>query len=162
MQPQTKKATAAKQRQSGEEKIKQLRDLFAEAPELGKTALENVLRELSSQVSEPPPPIESAGRVGARLGKRSELTIVPPIARRQPLARCDQGWHAPRHALRVFRQRHENAFRHFFRRRLGRLYRRLHRVNPRLSGHHRLCVGRLARDSQSRREGVPHQAPDNG
>ena len=80
MQPQTQKAAEAEQRQSGEDKIKQLRDLFADAPELGKKALENVLRELTSQVSEPPPPIESAGRVGARLGKRSELTIIVPLA----------------------------------------------------------------------------------
>ena len=58
----------------------QLRDFFADAPELGKKALENVLRELTSQVSEPPPPIESAGRVGVRLGKRSELTIIVPLA----------------------------------------------------------------------------------
>ena len=102
-----------------------------------------MLRELTSQVSEPPPPIESAGRVGARLGKRSELTIivplvpggakrlahVPAIAGWQPFARCDQGRNPPRHALRVLRQRHEDALRHFLRRRLGHLYRRLHRVD---------------------------------
>jgi hypothetical protein len=80
MQPQTQTAAVADQRQAGEEKIRQLRELFADAPELGKKALENVLRELTSQVSEPPPPIESAGRVGARLGKRSELTIIVPLA----------------------------------------------------------------------------------
>jgi len=80
MQTQTQIAAGAEQRQAGEEKIKQLRDLFADAPELGKKALENVLRELTSQVSEPPPPIESAGRVGARLGQRSELTIIVPLA----------------------------------------------------------------------------------
>ena len=79
MQTQTQTAAGTEQRQAGEEKIRQLRDLFADAPELGKKALENVLRELSSQVSEPPPPIESAGRVGARLGKRSELTIIVPL-----------------------------------------------------------------------------------
>jgi hypothetical protein len=79
MQTQTQTAAGAEQRQAGEEKIQQLRDLFADAPELGKKALENVLRELTSQVSEPPPPIESAGRVGARLGKRSELTIIVPL-----------------------------------------------------------------------------------
>jgi len=61
-------------------KIQELRELFADAPELGKKALENTLRELSSQASDPPPAIESAGRVGARLGKRSELTIIVPLA----------------------------------------------------------------------------------
>ena len=64
----------------GERKLQALRALFADAPELGKKALENVIAELTSQVSEPPPPIESAGRVGARLGKRSELTIIVPLA----------------------------------------------------------------------------------
>src|ERR1051325_1812074 len=82
MQTQTQIAVAEKQRQAGEEKIRQLRELFPDAPELGKKALENVLKELTSQVSEPPPPIESAGRVGARLGKRSELTIIVPLAPR--------------------------------------------------------------------------------
>ena len=64
-----------------EEKIAKLRELFADAPEVGKQALENVLKELTSQASEtPPPPITSAGRVGARLGKVSELTMVVPLA----------------------------------------------------------------------------------
>ena len=63
------------------QKVEQLRALFADAPELGKKALENALREIASQVSEAPPPaIESAGRVGARLGKVSELTIIVPLA----------------------------------------------------------------------------------
>src|ERR1700752_2708527 len=62
-------------------KIQKFRELFAEAPEVGRKALENVLREIQSQLSEtPPPPIESAGRVGARLGKVSELTIMVPLA----------------------------------------------------------------------------------
>ena len=48
---------------TAEEKISQLRELFADAPEVGKKALENVLQELTSQASEtPPPPVESAGR----------------------------------------------------------------------------------------------------
>jgi hypothetical protein len=80
MQTQTQIAVGEDQRQAGEQKIRQLRELFADAPELGKKALENVLKELTSQVAEPPPPIESAGRVGARLGKRSELTIIVPLA----------------------------------------------------------------------------------
>jgi hypothetical protein len=62
-------------------KIQKFRELFADAPEVGRKALENVLREIQSQLSEtPPPPIESAGRVGARLGKVSELTIMVPLA----------------------------------------------------------------------------------
>jgi hypothetical protein len=66
---------------TGEDLVQQLRALFADAPPLGKQALENALREIASQVSqEPPPPVESAGRVGARLGKISELTIIVPLA----------------------------------------------------------------------------------
>ncbi len=79
MQPQTQVAGEAERRKVAEEKIRELRELFADAPPLGKTALENVIAELTSQVSEPPPSIESAGRVGARLGKRSELTIIVPL-----------------------------------------------------------------------------------
>ncbi|HWI01461.1 MAG TPA: hypothetical protein VNT27_14125 [Propionibacteriaceae bacterium] len=66
---------------STEEQIEQLRELFKDAPEVGKQALENVLRDLTNQAEqEPPPPVESAGRVGIRLGKVSELTIIVPLA----------------------------------------------------------------------------------
>lgn len=78
MTTQTQTATAS-QSDAGAQKIQQLRELFADATDVGKAALENVIKELSSQVSAPPPPIESAGRVGARLGKRSELTIIVPL-----------------------------------------------------------------------------------
>jgi hypothetical protein len=77
---QMPRQTGSKQPADAQQKIQEMRELYANAPELGKKALENVLRELSSQVSEPPPPIESAGRVGARLGQRSELTIIVPLA----------------------------------------------------------------------------------
>ena len=78
MATQTQTATVP-QSDTSAEKIQQIRELFADATKVGKTARENVIKELSSQVSEPPPPIESAGRVGARLGKRSELTIIVPL-----------------------------------------------------------------------------------
>ena len=76
----TQRQTGSTQSADAQQKVQELRALFADAPELGKKALENALRELKSQVSAPPPPIESAGRVGARLGKRSELTIIVPLA----------------------------------------------------------------------------------
>ena len=79
MQTQAQTPVANGQDQSIEAKIQQLRDLFADASDVGKAALENVLKELTSQAAAPPPPIESAGRVGARLGKRSELTIIVPL-----------------------------------------------------------------------------------
>src|SRR5262245_32571027 len=71
--------TGQEQVEAVEKKIQQLRELFADAPELGRKALENALRELKSQASDLPPPVESAGRVGARLGKISELTIIVPL-----------------------------------------------------------------------------------
>jgi hypothetical protein len=63
-----------------EDKVRQLRELFADAPELGKQALENVIPELTSQVAEPRYRVESAGRVGVRLGNVSELTMIFPFA----------------------------------------------------------------------------------
>ena len=63
-----------------EGKIQKLRDLVADAPQIGKTAIENALHELRSQASDLPPAVESAGRIGARLGKVSELTIIVPLA----------------------------------------------------------------------------------
>ena len=72
--------SASEHEQTVLKKIQQFRDLFADAPETGKKAIENALKELKSQASDLPPPIESAGRVGARLGKVSELTIIVPLA----------------------------------------------------------------------------------
>jgi len=63
------------------QKLEQLRELFADAPEVGKKALETVLQRLASDASaKPPPSVESAGRVGSRIGKVSELTIIVPFA----------------------------------------------------------------------------------
>ena len=81
MATKTQTATGPDEGQTVEQKIKQLRELFADAPEVGKQALENVLQELTSQASQtPPPPVESAGRAGVRLGNVSELTIIVPLA----------------------------------------------------------------------------------
>jgi hypothetical protein len=74
-------ATGTEQEMTVEEKIAHMRELFADAPEVGKVALENVLHRLASDASQaPPPPIESAGRAGSRLGKVSELTLIVPFA----------------------------------------------------------------------------------
>ena len=78
-QPQVK--TGSTHSANVEKKIQMLRELFADAPPVGKTALQNVLQRLASDASKaPPPPVQSAGRVGSRLGKVSELTIVVPFA----------------------------------------------------------------------------------
>jgi len=81
MATQTLTPTESERARAGKEKIRQLRELFADAPEVGRKALDNVLHELTAQASETPPlPVESAGRAGVRLGKVSELTIVVPLA----------------------------------------------------------------------------------
>src|SRR5262249_3205692 len=79
-QTQAQKTTKPEPDAATENKIQQVRALLADAPDLGKKALENALGELKSQASELPPAIESAGRTGARLGKVSELTIIVPLA----------------------------------------------------------------------------------
>jgi len=61
------------------EKIKKVQELYADAPEIGRVALknglENLKRELAAATHR-----ETAGRVGARQGKVSELTSIIPLA----------------------------------------------------------------------------------
>jgi hypothetical protein len=74
-------ASGPGQDQGVERKVQQLRELFADAPEMGKTALENVLRDASaSWMSTPRSRMEGAGRVGKRQGTVSELTVIAPFA----------------------------------------------------------------------------------
>ena len=81
MATQTLTPAESERTRTGTEKIQQLRELFADAPELGRKALDNVLQELTAQASQAAPtPLESAGRAGVRLGKVSELTILVPFA----------------------------------------------------------------------------------
>jgi hypothetical protein len=64
-----------------EQTLQRLREIYADAPEIGKKALENVLQELTTQVSHTSaPPVDSAGRIGIRQGKVSELTVIAPFA----------------------------------------------------------------------------------
>jgi hypothetical protein len=81
MTSQTQAATGPGQDQTVEKKIEQLRELYADAPELGRTALEAALPELMSQVSgAPASPTGSAGRAGSQQGTVSELTVIAPFA----------------------------------------------------------------------------------
>jgi hypothetical protein len=60
----TEQQTASRPEQdlTAEVKIKQLRQLFADAPEVCKTVLENVLQRFASDASKAPPlPVQSAG-----------------------------------------------------------------------------------------------------
>src|SRR5499426_764702 len=79
MTPQTRTESAQDHSKAVEEKIQQFRELFADAPQIGKKALENALHELRSQASDWPPRVKGPGRFAARLGKISELTIIVPL-----------------------------------------------------------------------------------
>jgi len=80
MAKQTAPANRPTQDLAVEQKIQKLREVFADAPQMAKTALENKLGELTSQASEPRSGMESAGRTGSRQGTVSELTLILPFA----------------------------------------------------------------------------------
>ena len=73
------------QSSDSKQQVQELRELFADAPETTKTALENVLRNMESggaqSGKEPTTRMESAGRVGSRQGKVSELTVIAPFTK---------------------------------------------------------------------------------
>jgi hypothetical protein len=81
MQPQTQKASAPKQSPSLEQKIQKLRELYADAPELGRVALETGLPDLKKRELAAATGAQDAGRIGARQGKVSELTGFFPFAK---------------------------------------------------------------------------------
>jgi hypothetical protein len=87
MQTQTKKPTThsqtpttTEQDQIVEQKLKKLKGLYADAPELGRIALEkglpNLKREFAAATG-----MQTAGRIGARQGKVSELTGIFPFVK---------------------------------------------------------------------------------
>src|SRR5262249_14812546 len=66
---------------AADQKIQELRKRFADAADMSKTALENALAALMTQAAEAQASqSESAGRIGIRLGKVSELTVIAPFA----------------------------------------------------------------------------------
>lgn len=79
-QVQAQKETAPEESPVVQQKINRLRELYADAPELGKVALEkglpNLKRELAAATG-----TQNAGRIGARQGKVSELTGIIPFAK---------------------------------------------------------------------------------
>jgi hypothetical protein len=76
----TQTVTRSGSDQTVEQKIQRLRELYETGPEIGKTALEKVLGELTSFASSTRARIESAGRTGIRQGKVSELLFITPFA----------------------------------------------------------------------------------
>ena len=80
-QTQTTAPSGTEHALTGKEKVQQLRELFADAPEMAKTALESALPAMMSQAAEAQgPETGSAGRIGIRLGRVSELTVIAPFA----------------------------------------------------------------------------------
>jgi hypothetical protein len=79
-QSQIQGATASKQNQNVEQKIQELRELYSDAPELGKVALEKGLPDLKGELAAAPG-AHNAGRIGARQGGVSELTGIFPFAK---------------------------------------------------------------------------------
>ena len=73
-------ATRPAKELSVDEKVERLRELYADAPDLGKAALEKGIPDLRREMAAATG-VQSAGRVGARQGKVSELTGVLPIAK---------------------------------------------------------------------------------
>src|SRR4030095_425285 len=61
-----------------DEKLQKLRELYADAPEVGKAALKNGLSMITKELAAPSAP-KAAGCIGARQGKVSELTIFLPF-----------------------------------------------------------------------------------
>jgi hypothetical protein len=80
MATQTARASTPKQEPVVDQKIRKLRQLYADAPELGRLALEIGLASLTREL-EAATGTQSAGRVGARQGKVSELTGIIPFAK---------------------------------------------------------------------------------
>src|SRR5262245_22048808 len=73
--------TAAPNMSKQELAVEQLRQLYADAPPYVKTALENGLTAMLSDPAEAQASAtESAGRIGIRQGKVSELTLIAPFA----------------------------------------------------------------------------------
>jgi hypothetical protein len=79
MQPQTQMATNPEQDARVEQKVQKLRELYADAPELGRAALERGLPDLRRELAVGTG-TQNAGRIGARQGKVSELTGIIPFA----------------------------------------------------------------------------------
>src|SRR6202011_4620877 len=80
MTTQATKKPISEQPLSFEQRVQKLREIYGDATEISKTALENVIRGVKAGGSAPEPvPMGSAGRIGARRGKVSELTTLLPI-----------------------------------------------------------------------------------
>jgi hypothetical protein len=79
MATQTQTATEPNSDAVVEQKVQKLRELYADAPELGRVALDKGLADLGRALAAATGK-QSAGRIGARQGKVSELTVILTLA----------------------------------------------------------------------------------
>lgn len=77
--PQTQMTTGSEQNLTVEQKVQKVKELYADAPELGRVALEKGLSDLKRELAAGTG-TQNAGRIGARQGKVSELTGIIPFA----------------------------------------------------------------------------------
>jgi hypothetical protein len=71
----TKAATGPETDQTVKKKIERLRELYADAPEIGRAALENIISQMKAGTGSGQK-ASSAGRIGLRQGKVSELITI--------------------------------------------------------------------------------------
>jgi hypothetical protein len=78
----TQPATANRPKQSltVDEKLQKMMELYADAPEVGKAALKHGLPTLTQELAAAGR-AQTAGRIGARQGKVSELTVFLPFVK---------------------------------------------------------------------------------
>ena len=79
MATQTQTATEAEPKLTVEQKVQKVKELYADASDLGKVALEKGLVDLKREFAAATG-AQTAGRVGARQGMVSELTSILPLA----------------------------------------------------------------------------------
>ena len=79
MTTQTVRPDVADQGLNVEQKIQKIREIYADAPEMGRVALEKIMGEIEAAVRSEQK-ASTAGRTGLRQGKVSELTSIVKFA----------------------------------------------------------------------------------
>src|SRR5215470_15169646 len=83
MAPQAALETEPKSDKAVEQKLQKLRELYADASDVGKAALQNGIADIAREFAalKGTTGVQSAGRAGARRGNVSELTAILPVAK---------------------------------------------------------------------------------